>query len=386
MQKIKILQFPVAASKGGVTQYVLNLWRHINHEKFQFDFVTFSNSLDFENELIKEGCNVFHFKHYPEEDEEGFKENFGKILAKGYDVIEIHTSYWKNNIVEKLAYQYGIKKIIIHSHTTWISDTLSREQTVKAFERHQMYKQKLYETPATDYWACSDRARDWLFGEFIPREKVKIIKNTIETSAFDYDSTIRKKLRKQFKFGSRYVIGFVGRLEKVKNTEFLFEVFKIIHETHSGVSLMIVGDGSLKDSLKLLAISYGISDDIVFTGRVDNVNEYLQAMDIFVLPSLFEGFPISVIEADCAGLKCLCSDNITSEIQINDRVSRISLNEKAMWVYEIEKEMNIKCERHGYKEDLVRKGFDTSTQIIMIENLYMANNNEYASLEVEAHE
>ena len=121
MKKIKILQFPLSSSFGGVTHYVLNVWKELDKQKFSFDFLTFSKELFFEKDLIKDGSKVFHFTCYPQENLEVFKKEFIDILKNNYDIIELHTSYWKNTIMEEIIRNACDSKIIVHAHATGIA-------------------------------------------------------------------------------------------------------------------------------------------------------------------------------------------------------------------------------------------------------------------------
>lgn len=368
----KILQFSIAETMGGRTQYIYNVWRHIDKTKYSFDFVTFSKNIDFAKELISYGCAVYQLTCHPNDDLNGFINEFRVVLAHDYDVIEIHTSYWESTIVEQLAREYGIHKIIIHGHSSGISagrtknDRLSPE---KLIEGHKRVKASLTPDIATDFWACSNEVSNWLFEPEIPKEKIKIIHNTIDTNRFKYSHEQRFSIRKLLGINeSDTVLGFTGRLEPVKNIEFIIKIFSDIYQIDKGYKLVIVGDGNLRGELEGYCEQLMLKDVVYFVGKVENVEDYLQAMDIYLMPSFYEGFPISLIEAECAGVKCIVSNNITKEVNVLNDILYLPLD-IYLWVKEIINYNEAK-DRNICAAKLKEKCFDTETEIKKIQALY----------------
>lgn len=369
-KKLRILQFPIAASKGGITQYVLNLWKYVNRELIQFDFLTFSSDLDFEKELINEGCKVYHISCYPETNIEKFVMEYSAVLSYGYDVIELHTSYWKSTIMEEMAKEQGGCKVIIHAHSTGIVSKLSYFEKINAKERHKKIRNMLNETIADNFWACSKEAAEWLYGDKVPREKIEIINNTIDTSLFKYREGIRQRKRQELNLADKYVIGHVGRLEEEKNHNFLLEIFAKLHTKQPQSILLLVGDGSYRQFIEERIIELRISDCVCLVGKTDNVSDYLHVMDVFVFPSLFEGFGLSLLEAQCSGLRCIGSTNVPKTAFVTKCAERVSLDEPDRWSCILEETAK------GYDrkpQDLLlrEKGFDTVTQIRKLERKYM---------------
>ena len=365
--KIKVLQFSIAASAGGRTQFLLNLWEEIDKNRFSFDFITFSKKLDFEDDLIKTGANVFHISNYPEDNLEGFTQEFQKILSNGYDVIHIATSFWKNTIIEKLAKQAGIKKIIIHSHSSGINAVNISDNN--ALNTHMYIKNHLNEEIATDYIACSKSAAEWLFGNQIPENKIQIIHNGIDSERFKYNMLLRKIIRSKFNLDKYYVLGFVGRLEMVKNIDFIIKLLKDLLIYDVNIRLVIIGNGSQKRQLEEKANELGLTEYVLFLGQIKQVEQYLMAFDVFLLPSIFEGFPISLLEAQCAGLKSLVSLNVTEEAIISDLVHRINIDNKKEWIDSL---LKIKqgYERKDYSEVIKDNNLDTKQIVKQYEKIY----------------
>ena len=226
MKKIKVLQFTIAASQGGRTQYILNNWKNIDKNRFQFDFITFSSNLDFADELEAQGCLVYYISCYPEEDKIQFIKELDKILENGYDVIHVHTSYWRSFIVEERAKANGIKKIIIHSHGTGINKAISQKEALELEEEHYRVRECINETLADEFLACSKSAAEWLYGNRISKSRIKIVHNAINTNKYKYNQAIREAHREQLGWKNKFVIGQVARFVYQKNHEFTIDVFK----------------------------------------------------------------------------------------------------------------------------------------------------------------
>ena len=372
MHKIKILQFTVASSMGGRTRYILNVWQGISKERFQFDFVTFSDKNSFPIDFNIEGGTVYYLKNYPEKNREAFIEEFLEILENGYDAIEIHTSYWKDTIVEELAKEVGIPRIIIHGHSTGITQisasNVSEENTLK--KRHELIKNQLNNNIATDFWACSEMCADWLFRPYISEERIRIVPNFIDTERFKYDDKKRQIVRKKIGVTNEVVYGFVGRLEPVKNLMFLINAFSAVSHKNKNTKLVIVGNGSLLHQLKQCVQALDIEKKVIFLGNRADIEWWYQGMDCFLMPSIFEGFPISALEAQCSGLKCLLSDRITSDICLSEKVKLIPIESEDSWIREMLKIKNENYNRQYSEKILIEKGFDISESIQKLEQLY----------------
>lgn len=326
-RKIKVLHFPIADSKGGITGYALNIWKNIDRVKFQFDFATMSKSLDFADELEQSGCKIHYISCYAEDNKERFVIDFKNILADGdYDIIHLHTKQWKSFLVEQVAKKLGVARIIIHAHSTNI-DALDAEKRNIEIQLHNQVYEQLTENIATDYWACSKFAANFLFGNKISREKIKIMPPLIDTEKYKFDLEVRNKYRKKYGLEDCFVLGHVGRFEYQKNHEFLIKVFYEVSKLVSSARLLLLGNGKLAPEIKSQVEELGIKDKVIFLGRCEDICDWwYQVMDTFCLPSRFEGQPAVLIEAQISYLPCVYSDTITSEATIHDNVSRIPLD------------------------------------------------------------
>jgi len=368
--KVRILQFPIANSYGGITHYALENWKWMDKKQFHCDFATMSKVLDYADDILKTGSKVHYISCYAEDDEKQFVKEVNKILDEGYDIVHLHTKQWKSFLIEKICTERKIPQIIVHSHATFCSVTNDKlsEQEIK---KHYCVREQFNESMATDFWACSEDAADWLFGDKIAKEKIQIMKNAIDVDKFVYNINVRQRLRNRYGLDKKFVIGNVGRLAYEKNQEFLLYVFGKLYQKYPMFALVIVGDGELRQKLEKQATELGIQEAVYFLGKQENVNELYQMMDLFVLPSNFEGLPITLVEAQASGLRCLCSDIITQEVSITNNLQRLPLEEQ-VWEDKIVQSMQSfqNYDRKDMKKEICVSGYSIKEQIKNIETLY----------------
>lgn len=375
------MQFPIANSKGGMTHYVLQNWKWMDKEKFQCDFVTMSKHLDFEDEILATGSRIFYISCYAEENKEQFMKEFDEILDEGYDVVHLHTKQWKSFLMEEICKKHCVPKVIVHAHNTGI-DTLDPIRRKKEELLHEQVKQKFNESMATDFWACSRMAADFLFGEQIPRDRIKIMPNAIELDTFAYDQNVRDKYRREYGLEDSFVIGHVGRFVYQKNHEFLINVFSAISKEVENVRLILIGDGELLGKVQNQAKILGLENKILFLGKRDDVENWYQAMDVFCLPSRFEGLGMVLIEAQTSGLPCIGSSNVPKDVEISNNIVRLELdiNEWAKQVLDC-----LSWERENSRMLLAKAGYDICEQIKVIENFYWGGVTRYCKKDIIAY-
>ena len=345
--KIKILHFSIANSGGGITKYALRIWKNIDREQFQCDFATMSDKLDFASELESQGCRVHYICTYSEQDPVKFENEINRILDYGYDVLHLHTSWWRGFAVEEIAKKRGVPKVIIHSHNTdvHIPIGMTREEARKL---HYTWQKKVTENIATDFWACAKKAADWLYGENIPAEKIKIIPNAVDLDKFYFNKDIRKKYREAMGVKDQVVIGMIARFQYQKNHEFAIEFFNLLSKRMPNAILLLIGIGELQEEIQKTVQMYNLESKVKFLGLRNDIENMLQAFDLFILPSRFEGLPLTLVEAQASGLKCITSENVTEESEITTNLIRIPLY-LDLWVEEA-----LKWGK-GYKREDTRK-------------------------------
>lgn len=366
MDKIRIFQFPLA-SNSGVKQYALNNWKHLAKNRFVCDFGTVQKRLSYEEEIYGAGAGIKYISSTAEGDPERFYDEIWKLLHGNYDVVHLHTSYWRSFLVEEIAMACQIPKVIVHSHSTGVDlkDDVCRQNDE---EIHALRKEEFQSSLATDLCACSWRAADWLFGEHIPRSSIQILKNAIEVDRFLFQKPVREALRKKMGLEDCFVVGHVGRFCYQKNHSFLLDTFSEVNRRIPNARLLLVGDGPLEDAIKAQAQELGIAEHILFTGLRADVHALLQVMDVFCLPSFFEGLPISLIEAQTAGLRCLISDLVSGEACICSNVAILPLHIER-WMQAL-LDIAKGYERENMYNCITSAGYNIEYQIKEVERLY----------------
>lgn len=364
-KKIKILQMPIRNAKGGITQYALRNWEYIDKTRFCFDWVTLDKELRFEKDLLAQGCTVHHLSCRQEDNESVFRAEMENIFARGYDAVHLHTSYWRGFLAEELAIKSKIPIIIVHAHSTGIdiADKTERERLLVA---HNDWKSSFNADLATHFTACSDLAADFLFGTQIPKECIQILRNAINTNLFVYNENIRNRMRKTMSLENRFVLLHSGRLEYQKNFGFTIDVFSEYLKINPNAVLLIVGEGSLRSELEEAA--HPLADKVRFLGFRSDIPDLLQAADVFLQPSLFEGFSIASVEAQCSGISWLVSENVPQAALPYAKTSLPLIKQR--WIdMLIKTEQNLTRNIQAAKQ-LYELGWDLNTQIKIIENMY----------------
>ena len=307
---------------NGVESVIMNYYRHLDHSRVQFDFICDEDSTRIPYDEIKKlGGRVFlvpkyqNLPKYLKALEKLFKENQYRIVHSNINTLSVFPLY--------AAKKAGVPIRISHSHSTsnpkeWKRNLI--KNILRPFSKRY----------ATDYFACSELAGRYLFGnKAFDQGEVKIIHNAIDVEKFKFDEVARKKLRKEFGIkDSTVVIGHVGRFVQQKNHTFLVDVFKEYHKKNPDSKLLLVGSGPLEDKIKKKVEKLGLKDSVLFLGQRDDINKLYSVMDVFCLPSLYEGLPVVGVEAQAAGLPCVFSDKISDDIKITDSIKFIKLTYK----------------------------------------------------------
>ena len=318
-RKIKIAQVIGKAAAGGVEAMIMNLYRNIDREKVQFDFfVEQTSTIIDEDEIKKLGGNVVIIPpyknplHYMKELTRLFREGNYDIVHSNMNAISVFTL--------RAAKKAGIKYRIAHSHST-----SNKKEVLKSIVKNMLRPfSKKY---ATDYFACSELAGRWLFGnKAVEENKVTIINNAIDIQKFAYKEEIREQIRNQYNITDKFVMGHVGRFVKQKNHKFLVDIFNEVQKIRPDAVLLLIGEGPLCDQTYEYVDKLGLKDKVIFAGVQKDTSKFYQAMDCFVLSSLYEGLPVVGIEAQANLLPCIFADTITKEVKVNDNVQFASLD------------------------------------------------------------
>ena len=369
ISKIKVLYIVDSLrQRFGVTAVVMNYFRFVEKEKLQIDFLVFEDSeKSIVDEIQRSGSKVYFMPKLTIKNIKqclDFYRGFFKD-HKEYKVLHSHLNQI-DAIIFPIAKKSGVKHCISHSHNTRYSD-----YKVKAIRNKIMCLPIKF---VSDTWAaCGIKAGEFLFGKnFLKSTKHLIINNAIDINKYKYDESIRELRRKEFNVTDEILIGNVGSLKIQKNQEYLLYVFaELLKSVENRVKykLMIVGDGNLRYHLIKIAKSLGIDKDIIFTGVRNDVNELLQAMDIFVLPSLYEGLPVIGVEAQAAGLPCLFSDKVTREVDICNARFIALADDKKEWIRAIIESGNNK--RIDCSKFVEKKGFSIEKEAKKLNSFYL---------------
>lgn len=346
---------------------LMNLYRKIDREKVQFDFVVHSDSKGFfEDEILALGGKIYRAPKYNFINHFQYKKWWDKFLDehKEYKVIHGHL-YSIAPVYLSVARKHGLNTVI-HSHSA--SDKKSVKNVLKTYLRSKAKN-------CADYlFACSDAAGKWLYGNNVTeKENYILLKNAIDTENYVYSKEVSNKIRAEFGIGDKFVIGHVGRLFGPKNHMYLLEVFKEILKKKTNAMLMIVGGGPMQEEIENKIAELGLKENVIMTGVRSDVNCIMQAMDCFVFPSIYEGLPVTVVEAQAASLPCFVSDTITNEVSITNLVTMLSI-EKAPeeWADTI-LEKTASYERANTKQLIVDAGYDIATTAEWLQKFYIEN-------------
>ncbi|MGF7057747.1 glycosyltransferase family 1 protein [Brassicibacter mesophilus] len=318
---IRILHVLGRLDRGGAETMVMNLYRNIDRSKVQFDFVKHTeDECDYDDEILKLGGKIHTISRYN-------GKNHYKYMHQWRTLFEAHPEYKiihghmrsTASIYLKIAKNYGVTTIA-HSHST-----ASRGNKLEQIIKYLLQLPVRYEA---DYlFACSDEAGRWLFGKkSVKKSNYRLFKNAIDINKYLFNQATRNKIRKILGIEDKFVIGHVGSFTYPKNHKFLVEVFNEVKRRKNNSTLLLLGDGELRENIITQIERLGIEDNVILLGNVPNINEYLQAMDVFAFPSIFEGLGISVIEAQTAGLPCVVSDNVPEVAFITKVVSRVQMD------------------------------------------------------------
>ena len=358
---VRILHVVTYMGRGGLETMIMNYYRHIDRCKVQFDFLVHRDfRADYDDEIEALGGRIYRIqrlvpwsRNYKNE-----LENFFRAHPE-YKIVHVHQDCL-SAVALCAAKKCGIPVRITHSHNS--SQDKNLKYLIKIY-----YKRKISKF-ATDLFACGKEAGDWMFGGAAYR----VLNNAIDAKSYAFDSEHRIKMRKELGItDDAFVVGHVGRFHPQKNHIFLLDVFAEIKKQQENAKLLLVGDGELRNEAEKKAELLGIKESVIFTGVRSDVSDLMQAMDVFAFPSVYEGLPVTLIEAQAAGLWCVVSDGVPKECDVTKLVKHISLKkEPNVWAQEI---LSKKDEqRPDMKEKIASMGYDIGSNADWLQNYYLA--------------
>ena len=359
--------------RGGIETMIMNIYRNIDREKVQFDFLAhFGREAAYNNEIRAMGGRIYEMPALRDEKHVFFWRFFSYLIAlnkffrehKEYKVIHGHMTHTAALYMPN-AKKYGVSCRIVHSHSTHSKAGLLGLLTT--------FLHKFATKDATDFFACSKAAQKWFFSdEIINSGKVHIIANAIDAKRFHYDPDKREKMRRELGLDDDLTIVHVARFRTEKNQAFMIDVLEKALKARKDITLIYVGDGPLEEDVKMKAKACGVDDHVRFLGMRGDVPDILQAADVFVLPSIWEGLPLTAIEAQASGLHCVVSDTLSQELNALGMVKYVSMDNLDAWV-EALFEAGAQERRDTYNE-IVASGYDINSTVPWLQEFYLSHN------------
>lgn len=357
---IRILHVVTHMNRGGLETMLMNYYRQIDRNQIQFDFLVHRYyRADYDDEIESLGGIIYRLPVLNPSSSK-YKKALSVFFDEhsDYQIIHVHQDCMSSVILKEAA-KHHVNVRIAHSH--------SKNQDRNWKYPIKMHYKKSITDYATDLFACDVEAGNWMFNG----APFTIIRNAVDAEKYRFCPSVRKDVRKEFGMEDHdFVIGHVGRIDEVKNHRFLVEVFKEAVKKKNA-KLMIVGVGDLEKKIKNYVESAGLSDRTIFTGLRNDVGALMQAMDVFVFPSLYEGLPMSLIEAQAAGLPCVISDQVSPECLITENAIMMSLKQlPAEWADQVLRFADLP--REDTYDVIVQSGFDIKKNAEELQEFYLS--------------
>ena len=314
----RILQVVTYMGRGGIESMLMNYYHHMDREKIQFDFLVHRVfRADFDNEIEALGGHIYRIPPMNPVSGSYRKSLTNFFREHPYRVVHCHLNYM-SGIVLAAAKRAGVPVRIAHAHTA--SMTAGWKQAVRRLSKY------LIPATATQLLACSTEAGKAVFG----KHGFSIMPNAIDAKRYCPNKEIRAQVRKELGLGDSFTVMHVGRMVYAKNHEFLLDVFAEILKTEVNSKLVLIGDGELWDKIRT-KVTQLPDGSVIMLGTRTDIPRLLQAADVFAFPSIFEGFGITLLEAQAAGLSCIKSDTITDECIVTDLVQSLPIDDPKVW-------------------------------------------------------
>ena len=364
---IRILHILQRMEAGGTQALLMNLYRNIDRNKIQFDFlVEYPNKQFYDDEIKKLGGKIFYTNVRNDYNIFKFKKEIKKIINENnYKIVHVH-AYTIGYFALKAAKECGVPVRIAHSHSNSMTNDMKKPL--------KKILQKLFLVHATDFMACSQEAGRYLFNN----KKFEILNNAIDSKKFIFNNNTRDKIRKELNINDSFVVGHVGRLKIEKNHKFIINVFKKIKDEKENSKLIFIGDGPYKKQILDFVKKENLEEDVMVLGNKNNINEYLQAMDIFIFPSKYEGLGIAAIESQAAGTPIIISNGVPDETIISPICFKMSLEEDSYeeWAKKAINLSSSELSHSNMQKYVVEAGFDLKSTVNRIQEYYIKSYKE----------
>lgn len=359
---VRVLQVVGNMAAGGMETLIMNWYRKIDRELVQFDFLVHSSKKGvYDEEIATLGGNIYRCTILEDKNFNKYKQDLNEFFRthSEYQTIHVHHNAL-GTMCLKAAYDAHIPCRIAHSHIASFSKTprgIAKYFITRSFAKY-----------ATDLFACSKAAGDYMFGR---DADYTVVHNGIDVERFRYSLASREVARRDLNIESALAVIHVGRFFDQKNHTFLIDIFKRIYEKNQKARLLLVGVGPLQPAIMKKVCDFNLQEAVVFLGVRQDVPELLSAGDIFLFPSLYEGLPLTLVEAQASGLPVVCSDTITIETKLTSAYEILALNDNSeKWAQRV---LEV-YERHTVRSDayteIKEKGYDSTDTAMQIQTFY----------------
>ena len=352
----RILQVVTYMGRGGIETMLMNYYRRMDREKIQFDFLVHRDfRADFDDEIEALGGRIYRVPAMNPASGSYRKALADFFRTHPYRVVHCHLNYM-SGVVLAAAKQAGVPVRIAHAHTAAMAP--GWKQSVRRLCKH------LIPLTATHRFACSTEAGRAIFG----KQSFSILANAIDAAAFTPDDALRREVRAELGLGSELTVMHVGRMVYAKNHEFLLDAFRELLNTEPDAKLVLIGDGELRPEIEAKAAGLPTGSVLLLGTRTD-IPRLLHAADVFAFPSRFEGMPVTMVEAQAAGLPCVKSDTVTDECIVTDLVTSLPIDDPKLWAEMI---LSVKgAARTDRLADIQKSGYDITAAADKLTRSYL---------------
>ncbi len=368
---VRVLNVLGTTNLGGAESRIMELYRAIDRNKVQFDFLVHTDKIGQYNAEIQQlGGRIYHVPRFRVFNILSYRKALHRFFGEHREFVAVQGHMTSTAAIYlPIAKKAGIPVTIAHARSAGVDKGLKGLAT-KILRGRLKYK--------TDYcFTCSTEAAEAVYGKnWIEAGKVWTIPNAIDTQRFVFNDKVRQQMRKELGLDEKFVVGHVGRFGFMKNHQYLIDIFAQLCKIRDDAALVLIGDGKLKSEIQDKVNRLGLADKVQFLSNRFDVERYYQAFDYFVFPSLFEGLPGSVAEAQASGLRCLVSDKVTKEVALTDLVTYKSIEEPAAsWASEVMRNSKKALVREDMRAAIAEKDFDVQKLARKMETFYISGKN-----------
>ena len=365
-EPIRVLCVFASLNRGGSETMCMELYRHIDRSRVQFDFVKHTpQKCAYEDEILSLGGRIYEAPRYLIYNHIAYCRWWKRHLAEHPEHKIIHGHFYTVASVYFKVCKKMNRITVGHSHSTSCDrDKNSKRLISKLKLKYKLHFLKKLEDKSDYCFACSQDAGNWLF----PNKKFTVLKNAFDIEKFKFDPETRQNARSELNLAdSDFVVGTVGRLINVKNPDGVIDIFKSVLAGNPSAKLLWVGYGELREKIEQRIRQENLTSSVIMTGVRSDVERMLQAMDVFIFPSFLEGLGIVAVEAQTAGMPCFCSDTIPKEVAVTELCSFLPLNQPDLWADKI---LTSDIKRRDVTQKIRKAGYDINTTSKWLEEFY----------------